>query len=109
MSIQIEQDKQVQEKNISELQNDDLKLETTLQKRSDNRERLQKTLSVDQGLLDNTLKENDGLKDTISNFKLELEITNRNLGKQTGNLQELLSKKKFIEHRVKLHRFFFSL
>ena len=82
------------------MQNDDLKIEQTLQKRIDNHERLQKTFNVDQGLYENNLKENQYLKETISNLKLEIVLKNKNLSQKNGELQEMKDQKKSIESRV---------
>ena len=99
----IGQDKIVQHNKISELQNEDLKLEQTLNKRSDNHERLLKTLTVDEGLYENILKENESLKDTISNINLEVNLKTKNLNQKKADLDELLDIKKSIENRVKSH------
>ena len=93
-------DKQTQEKTISELQRDDLNLETILNKRSENNERLQKTLNVDQSLLDTALKENQSLKETISGLRFDLEFKSKNLDVKREDLERLLEKKKNIENRV---------
>jgi len=98
----LDQDQLMQEKNISELQNDDLKIEQTLQKRIENHERLQKTFNVDQGLYENNLKENESLKETISNLKLEIELKNKNLSQKKEELNEKKDQKKSIETRVYL-------
>lgn len=94
-------DKQTQEKTISELQREDLNLETILNKRSENNERLQKTLNVDQSLLDTAKKENQSLKETISGLQLDLEFKSKNLDVKRESLESLLEKKKNIENRVR--------
>ena len=94
-------DKQTQEKTISELQRDDLNLETILNKRSENNERLQKTLNVDQSLLDTALKENQSLKENISGLRFDLEFKSKNLDVKREDLERLIEMKKNIENRVR--------
>lgn len=93
----------VLEKTIHDLQAEDLKLETTLQKRQENNERLQKTLSVDQEMLDKIVIENNGYKESISTLRTEVEVKMKVLSQKTEKLNELLEQKKSIEHSVFLH------
>ena len=94
-------DKQTQEKTIAELQREDLNLETILNKRSENNERLQKTLNVDQSLLDTALKENQSLKENISGLRFDLEFKSKNLDVKREDLERLIEMKKNIENRVR--------
>lgn len=89
-----------QEKNIIDLQNEDLKIEQTLSKRKDIHDNLFKTFTVDQGLLDMALKENENLKDSLLNLQLEMDLKQKSLEKKEEELQKLRDKKKFIENRV---------
>ena len=95
-----EEDRKLQDQ-INSMQNDLIKVEEMLMKRTENNERLKKSLDVDKGILREKEKECEALRTKITGLKVEISCKKDGLRAKKDELLRLQRQKELLEESVK--------